>query len=103
MHGPYFCSGVASAEQAPVRAQVVKRTINVDFEIPAQTRISPQCRDLLLHLLVKEPEKRYGITDILGHSWFLAGLPRGWERLNPDCMAMRVCAICISCIGMSRA
>ncbi|KAK9807925.1 hypothetical protein WJX73_002872 [Symbiochloris irregularis] len=71
-------------------ARVVQRTIAVDYQLPDRPRITPQCKDMLQHLLVKDPKERYGTDDIMRHPWFLHGLPRGWERLNADCLNMRM-------------
>ena len=69
---------------------MVQRTIAVDYQIPDRPHISRELRDMLQHLLVKDPKDRFGTPEIMRHPWFLYGLPRGWERLNSDCLNMRV-------------
>ena len=37
----------------PLLMQVVQRTLDCDWDIPARPRVSAQCRDLLLKIIVK--------------------------------------------------
>jgi serine/threonine protein kinase len=45
---------------------------NGDYEIPED--LSPECRDLIDHLLRVNPKKRFTIRDIKEHVWFTEGL-----------------------------
>jgi len=41
----------------------------LDFKGEIWQQISPECQDLLLHLLDKDCESRYSIDQVLAHSW----------------------------------
>jgi serine/threonine protein kinase len=45
---------------------------NGDYDIPDD--VSPDCRDLITHLLRVNPKKRFTIRDIKEHVWFTEGL-----------------------------
>ena len=52
--------------------QIVKAEINTE-EIN-QKPISKDCKDLLLKMLTKNPEKRIKMIDVLKHPWFLSSI-----------------------------
>ena len=35
------------------RVQIVQRTLRCQYEIPSSPRISPECKDMLVNLIVK--------------------------------------------------
>lgn len=45
---------------------------NVDYTIPED--VSPECKDLITHLLRVNPKKRFSVRDIKEHNWFTEGL-----------------------------
>ena len=50
--------------------QIMQNIINAVFEIPSTAPISPECRDLLLKCLEKDPKKRINVKELRSHSWF---------------------------------
>lgn len=74
--------------EGAVGMQVNKRMAAVDYSIPAFPPISGGCRAVLSQLLVKSLTERMSIDDVMEHSWFLQGLPPGWDQLNAKCLAM---------------
>jgi serine/threonine protein kinase len=53
--------------------QVLDRIMRVDFRIPKYPRISPECRDLLMRILVGDPDQRLTIAQIQKHPWCARG------------------------------
>lgn len=44
--------------------------------------VSESCRDLLAHLLTKNPSNRFAIADIQKHPWYCTDLPHGAQVMN---------------------
>ena len=53
----------------PPRLQVLERILAVDYHFPSSIPVSENCKDLLRHILVADPAKRYSIADIQKHPW----------------------------------
>ena len=51
-----------------MRKVILKR--DVRFDQLVWRKVTPECRDLLRNLLVKEPENRLNIDEVLSHPWF---------------------------------
>jgi serine/threonine protein kinase len=67
---------------SPNVSELHEMVCNGDFDIPDD--VSPECRDLITHLLRVKPKKRFTIRDIKEHVWFTEGLNIiGPERSNP--------------------
>ena len=43
--------------------------MRVDYRFPKYPRISPECRDLIQRILVREPEHRLTVQQIQEHPW----------------------------------
>lgn len=43
--------------------------MRVDYRFPKYPRISPECRDLIQRILVREPDQRLTIQQIQEHPW----------------------------------
>ena len=43
--------------------------MRVDYRFPKYPRISPECRDLIQRILVREPDQRLTIQQIQAHPW----------------------------------
>ena len=43
--------------------------MRVDYRCPKYPRISPECRDLIQRILVREPDQRLTIQQIQEHPW----------------------------------
>ena len=56
--------------------QVLERILAVDYHFPSSIPVSEHCKDLLRHILVADPAKRFSIADIQRHPW---------------------CAVCLQC------
>jgi len=53
---------------APTVDKLIEKIINVKVRWPKN--ISPGLKDLLSHIMVADPDKRYTIADIKNHPWF---------------------------------
>ena len=54
--------------------------MRVDYRFPKYPRISPECRDLIQRILVREPDQRLTIQQIQEHPWcarLLSAFPSG--------------------------
>lgn len=49
--------------------KVLERIKRVDYSIPKWPRISPECRDLIVSILVADPTRRLTIPQIQSHPW----------------------------------
>lgn len=47
----------------------------LQWSIPTNIEISPECRDLLTRMLVRDPDERITMAQIHQHPWFIANLP----------------------------
>jgi len=52
-----------------IMVQVLERILAVDYHFPSSIPVSENCKDLLRHILVADPAKRYSIADIQKHPW----------------------------------
>lgn len=48
---------------------LVKQINSEPVKIPSNTKISNECKNLLISLLIKNPDKRISWTDFFNHSW----------------------------------
>eukprot|EP01025_Chloroclados_australasicus_P068757 TRINITY_DN9580_c0_g2_i1.p1 TRINITY_DN9580_c0_g2~~TRINITY_DN9580_c0_g2_i1.p1 ORF type:complete len:385 (+),score=58.54 TRINITY_DN9580_c0_g2_i1:84-1157(+) len=62
--------------------QIIQRIIGVDYKIPPEIPLTPQCVDLLSKMLVADPDRRYSLQQIMHHEWFQTDLPQGAEEFN---------------------
>jgi serine/threonine-protein kinase SRK2 len=47
----------------------------VNWKVPDGVELSPECLDLLNHMLVKDPAERLTMDGIMRHPWFRTNLP----------------------------
>ncbi|XP_052195264.1 serine/threonine-protein kinase SAPK8 isoform X1 [Diospyros lotus] len=63
----------------PEEPRDIRRTINrivqVQYLIPADIQISPECRHLISRIFVADPKERITMPEIRNHVWFLKNLP----------------------------
>ena len=54
------------------KSETIRMTIEdkLLFELPVWKKYTPQCIDLLSRLLIKEPDERITISQMLKHPWF---------------------------------
>ena len=45
-------------------------------------QVTPECKDLLVRLLVADPERRMSMEEIKAHTWFSHALPTGALHMN---------------------
>jgi serine/threonine-protein kinase SRK2 len=64
-----------------------QRILQVQYKIPSQLRISPECVDLLSRIFVANPQQRINLEGIKQHPWFLKNLPA--ELANPSAAPQR--------------
>lgn len=43
---------------------------NANFDQQIWMKVSPECRDLVKSLLIKNPEDRLNMEEVLSHPWF---------------------------------
>jgi len=55
--------------------KTIQRILNVQYTIPDNVDISPECRHLISRIFVGDPALRITIPEIRNHSWFLKNLP----------------------------
>ena len=49
---------------------------------PIRLQVTPECKDLLVRLLVADPERRMSMDEIKAHTWFSHALPTGALHMN---------------------
>lgn len=68
-HLPFFNvieNGIYLSQFYKISKQIQEDPVLFDENIP----ISPELKDLLLHMLDKDPETRYTIDEVINHPWF---------------------------------
>ncbi|GJP42793.1 hypothetical protein CLOM_g2324 [Closterium sp. NIES-68] len=55
--------------EAPNHPQTYKRIMQVDLKFPGNIKVSPDAKDLIRRLLVKDPSARLALRDVLVHPW----------------------------------
>jgi serine/threonine protein kinase len=65
--------------------RVANKILNADFNIPEEA--SDICADLILHLLVKNPSKRFTSEEVRTHHWLINSLEKK-ENTNEDKMGI---------------
>lgn len=61
---------------------MMDRIVNMQWAIPTNIEISPECRDLLTRMLVRDPDDRITMAQIHKHPWFIANLPMEAVSMN---------------------
>jgi len=56
--------------------KTIQKIMAVDYAIPSDIPVSPECRDLLSRIFVADPAKRITMPEIWSHVWFVSNLPR---------------------------
>ncbi len=71
----------ASPQQ--VREQgMVDRILKMQWEIPTYASITPECKEVLERLIVRDPSQRLSMVEIQNSKWFRAGLPSDSLTMN---------------------
>ncbi|XP_062212506.1 serine/threonine-protein kinase SAPK8 isoform X3 [Phragmites australis] len=65
--------------------KTIQRILNVQYSIPDNVNISPECRHLISRIFVGDPALRITIPEIRNHSWFLKNLPA--DLMDDDSMS----------------
>ncbi|XP_014520853.1 serine/threonine-protein kinase SRK2E [Vigna radiata var. radiata] len=55
--------------------KTIQRVLGVQYSIPDDTQISPECGHLISRIFVFDPAERITIPEILKNEWFLKNLP----------------------------
>lgn len=55
--------------------KMIQRILSVQYVIPENINISPECRELISRIFVVDPAARISIPEIKKHEWFLKNLP----------------------------
>uniref|UniRef100_A0A061R595 Sulfur stress regulator n=1 Tax=Tetraselmis sp. GSL018 TaxID=582737 RepID=A0A061R595_9CHLO len=66
---------------------VMKRILEVDYQIPRHLRVSTECQDLLSRILVREPERRITLVGIQRHPFYTRDLPTNFFQVNEQLKA----------------
>ena len=70
-------------------ALAAQRILSVDYQLPYNKQVSPECKHLLECILVADPEKRITMADIQRHPWFTRDLPEGVAHMNDQLLAQQ--------------
>uniref|UniRef100_A0A0D9VZD9 non-specific serine/threonine protein kinase n=1 Tax=Leersia perrieri TaxID=77586 RepID=A0A0D9VZD9_9ORYZ len=65
--------------------KTIQRILNVQYSIPENVDISPECRHLISRIFVGDPNSRITIPEIRKHGWFLKNLPA--DLMDDDSMS----------------
>ncbi|XP_006651844.1 serine/threonine-protein kinase SAPK8 [Oryza brachyantha] len=65
--------------------KTIQRILNVQYSIPENVDISPECRHLISRIFVGDPSLRITIPEIRNHGWFLKNLPA--DLMDDDSMS----------------
>ncbi|XBI84304.1 hypothetical protein VPH35_092643 [Triticum aestivum] len=63
----------------------LQRILSVQYSIPDNVDISPECRHLISRIFVGDPALRITIPEIRSHNWFLKNLPA--DLMDDDSMS----------------
>lgn len=55
--------------------KTIHRVLQVQYSIPENVKISPECRHLISRIFVGDPTQRITMAEISNHEWFLKNLP----------------------------
>ncbi|XXG55750.1 hypothetical protein AAC387_Pa03g3349 [Persea americana] len=55
--------------------RTIQRILTVQYSIPDNVHISPECQHLISRIFVADPATRISIPEIRNHEWFLKNLP----------------------------
>ncbi|KAL8117583.1 serine/threonine-protein kinase SAPK10 isoform X1 [Apium graveolens] len=55
--------------------KTIQRILNVQYCIPENIELSPECRHLISRIFVADPAMRISMPEIRSHVWFLKNLP----------------------------
>ncbi|KAM0032194.1 putative protein kinase CAMK-OST1L family [Helianthus debilis subsp. tardiflorus] len=55
--------------------KTIHRILHVQYSIPENIQISPECRHLISRIFVGDPAQRITMAEIKQHEWFLKNLP----------------------------
>ncbi|MQL71206.1 hypothetical protein Taro_003535 [Colocasia esculenta] len=55
--------------------KTIHRILNVQYSIPENLHLSPECLDLIKRIFVDNPAMRITMPEIRNHKWFLKNLP----------------------------
>jgi len=65
--------------------KTIQRILSVQYSIPDNVDISPECRHLISRIFVGDPALRITIPEIRSHNWFLRNLPA--DLMDDDSMS----------------
>lgn len=65
--------------------KTIQRILSVQYSIPDNVDISPECRHLISRIFVGDPALRITIPEIRNHSWFMKNLPA--DLIDDDSMS----------------
>uniref|UniRef100_A0ACD6A657 Uncharacterized protein n=1 Tax=Avena sativa TaxID=4498 RepID=A0ACD6A657_AVESA len=65
--------------------KTIQRILSVQYSIPDNVDISPECRHLISRIFVGDPALRITIPEIRNHSWFIKNLPA--DLIDDDSMS----------------
>ncbi|KAM0864467.1 hypothetical protein ACQ4PT_043919 [Festuca glaucescens] len=69
--------------------KIIQRIAAVDYKIPNNILISPDCRRLISLIFTSNPTKRITMREIKRHPWFLKNLPRELTEAGQSTYYMR--------------
>ncbi|KAL0854410.1 hypothetical protein Bca101_059562 [Brassica carinata] len=64
--------------KAESQKDTFQRIVKIDLSFPATPNVSAEAKNLIIHLLVKDPSKRLSLTKIMQHHWIVKNAdPKG--------------------------
>ena len=64
--------------------KMIQRILRVDYSFPSHIRVSNDLLDLLMKILVRDPQHRITIEEIQNHRWYCKNLPPGVKEMNSN-------------------
>lgn len=62
--------------------KTIHRILSVQYSIPDNIQISPECRHLISRIFVADPKARITIPEIKKHEWFIKNLPEDDKTMS---------------------
>lgn len=71
---------------------IIRHIVHGSYDFPPDVPLSPECKDLIRRILVRDPAQRITLQQIQQHPWFLQDLPADCQACNPAQQAALVAA-----------
>ncbi|PRW60419.1 serine threonine- kinase [Chlorella sorokiniana] len=72
---------------------IIKHILHGSFDFPPDVPLSPECKDLIQRILVRDVTQRITLQQIQQHPWFLQDLPSDCQACDPTQQATLAAAV----------